>query len=430
LAEYGSIPVRAAVIGWATNVAALMMMFYPIEFKGCFPRLKIGCGLDLTLCGWQGVIPMKAPEMAEVSVDLMTERLIDIQEIFSRLDPVIVAQNVAPLMPGVLTEVLEEAGRESCPKLWEHIPRRVHEQLKNEVIANSERMMISFVKDMQRNILDIMGVKHCAVEALIANPQILNDIFLVCGAEEFDFIRSSGFYLGFFFGVFQMLAWCFCKRWWCLPLCGVFVGYYTNVIALKIIFKPIHPCTCCCGCVKIQGLFLKRQDAVSELYAEQVADSLLTPEVLLKELMTGPKCGKMEKLVHKVVADCMEEQSAQYKPFFLLINGAESWVDLRQGVCRGFWKKLPGLLQTTETYLGDALDLENTLRTKLSALPPEEFERLLHAVFEKDEFKLILVGAVLGAAVGMLQAMVQTPDQLGLPPLSLVINHIRAYASG
>jgi len=146
--------------------------------------------------------------------------------------------------------------------------------------------------------------------------------------------------------------------------------------------------------------------------------------------MTGPKCGKMEKLVHKIVADCMEEQSAQYKPFFLLINGAESWIDLRQGICRGFWKKLPGLLQTTETYLGDALDLENTLRTKLSELPPEEFERLLHAVFEKDEFKLILVGAVLGAAVGMLQAMVQTPDQLGLPPLSLVINHIRAYASG
>jgi len=60
------------------------------------------------------------------------------------------------------------------------------------------------------------------------------------------------------------------------------------------------------------------------------------------------------------------------------------------------------------------MQLEGTLRSRLEQLPATEFERLLHAVFEQDEFKLILVGAILGFLVGFLQAMIQTPDQLGI----------------
>jgi uncharacterized membrane protein YheB (UPF0754 family) len=39
-------------------------------------------------------------------------------------------------------------------------------------------------------------------------------------------------------------------------------------------------------------------------------------------------------------------------------------------------------------------------------LPPAEFERLLHSVFKEDEATLILLGALLGGLVGLIQAMV------------------------
>merc|ERR1719352_1816871 len=93
--RYGSIPIIAAIIGYGTNVVALQMMFYPLEFIGYFPNLKIGLGLDLPLCGWQGVIPMRRVEMAAISVDLMTKKLIKVEEIFSRLKPEEVAHEVS-----------------------------------------------------------------------------------------------------------------------------------------------------------------------------------------------------------------------------------------------------------------------------------------------------------------------------------------------
>ena len=44
-------------------------------------------------------------------------------------------------------------------------------------------------------------------------------------------------------------------------------------------------------------------------------------------------------------------------------------------------------------------------RTRLQALPCEEFEGVLHPVFEEDEWKLIAVGGLLGLWVGAFQAV-------------------------
>merc|ERR1712217_590656 len=122
----------------------------------------------------------------------------------------------------------------------------------------------------------------------------------------------------------------------------------------------------------------------------------------------------MCRLVKKEVAKGMEDQAAYYKPFFLMAAGAETWVAFREGVCEEFWLHFPALMARVKTYVQDTLQLEGTIRTRLQALPSREFERLLHAVFEQDEFKLILVGAILGAIVGFLQAVIQTPEQLGI----------------
>lgn len=42
----------------------------------------------------------------------------------------------------------------------------------------------------------------------------------------------------------------------------------------------------------------------------------------------------------------------------------------------------------------------------MQALSSAEFEGVLHPVFEEDEWKLILVGGALGAAVGVFQLYV------------------------
>ena len=44
--------------------------------------------------------------------------------------------------------------------------------------------------------------------------------------------------------------------------------------------------------------------------------------------------------------------------------------------------------------------MKSTLKDELRKLTPAEFEQVLHPVFQEDELTLIVVGAVLGLAVG------------------------------
>ena len=39
----------------------------------------------------------------------------------------------------------------------------------------------------------------------------------------------------------------------------------------------------------------------------------------------------------------------------------------------------------------------------MGSLPPADFEGLLHPVFQEDEFKLIILGGILGVLVGFAQ---------------------------
>ena len=49
--------------------------------------------------------------------------------------------------------------------------------------------------------------------------------------------------------------------------------------------------------------------------------------------------------------------------------------------------------------------MTNTVRDRMSELSKPKFERLLRAIFEEDELTLIIVGGILGGAVGVLQGM-------------------------
>src|SRR3546814_15504755 len=66
-------------------------------------------------------------------------------------------------------------------------------------------------------------------------------------------------------------------------------------------------------------------------------------------------------------------------------------------------RELPLALQSINGYAENAMDIRNTLTTKMQKLTAEQFEGMLRPVFKEDEWILIAVGAVLGFLVGELQ---------------------------
>lgn len=86
----------SALVGWLTNVLAVWMTFNPLEFWPL--ELLRADGQPWGLFGWQGIIPTKAGVMTAMLYDAFMQKVLDVQEIFSRIDPQKVSELTAAEM--------------------------------------------------------------------------------------------------------------------------------------------------------------------------------------------------------------------------------------------------------------------------------------------------------------------------------------------
>mmetsp|Transcript_3502 Transcript_3502/g.10078 ORF Transcript_3502/g.10078 Transcript_3502/m.10078 type:complete len:415 (-) Transcript_3502:183-1427(-) len=399
---YLIMPFISGFIGYATNVVALKMTFEPVEFVG-IPLVRFE-DQPFGLFGWQGIIPAKAAKMAAKSVDLMTEKLIDVKEVFSRLDPATFTSVIEPGMLQMMNEIINETSRELMPTVWEFLPVSVREEVVLRAMEESPAFLSDFMEDVKENIYKVFDIKHMVVENMRKRKELLNYVFQEVGAKEFVFIERSGFYFGFIFGLIQAAVWYFYQGVWVLPVGGFIVGYATNAIALKVIFEPIDPVRIC-G-VTFHGLFLRRQQEVSAQFAKINSDEILTPEAMWTSILAGPKKEAFTAMLTKHTEKFVDNLAGGLKPLVLMYTGAEEFHRLKQRIALRTMAQLPEHIHLTYDYTKEALDMERTLREAMQALSYQDFEGVLHPVFQEDELKLILVGAALGAAVGVFQLMV------------------------
>lgn len=389
LLSYLSIPFVSALVGWFTNVLALKMTFYPIEYTGIRPF------------GWQGIIPSKARKMAETAVDLWTSRLLDLGAEFARIKPGRVAEEMAPAIGRLSVEIVDEVMEAKLPLAWAAAPDFLKRDIYHKVSEELPLMVEEMMDDVKRNFDEMLDLKYLAVSSLTQNKALLNQVFQKCGEVEFRFIERSGLYFGFLFGLIQMAVWYYYPEWWILPAFGLLVGYATNYLAIKLIFRPIRPIRL--GSFVIQGTFIKRQKEVAMEYSHIVASRIITVENIFEYIIRGPGSTRLAEIVRRQIDRAIQHTATSTLPFLNIKADNKLFEYIRNIASYRFLQELPMNIRHVFGYAENALDLENILRTKMTGLSPEAFEDFLRPVFREDEFKLILIGGILGGIAGTVQ---------------------------
>ncbi|MEC7527260.1 MAG: hypothetical protein VYB53_03805 [Bacteroidota bacterium] len=389
---YLAIPITSALVGWLTNVVAIKMTFYPIHFIGIKPF------------GWQGIIPSKAAKMSSISVDLWTSKLINVKELFAKINPKKVAKEMLPEFDRISKEIMDEIMHEQAPEIWSRVPESVKKLAYSRISKDLPEIVTEMMTDIKDNIDEMFDIKDMVIKRLTKDKGLLNDMFLQVGDEEFKFIERSGFTFGFLFGIVQMLVWYFYPKFWILPLFGLLVGYTTNWLALKLIFNPIEPISFL-G-VTYQGLFIKRQNEVSKEYAYMLAHDIFTFDRIFASIITGPTKDRFVNLITDHANHAIDEAAGLSKPVITLVAGKRSYEKIKNIAIDKTLKELPNSVKPVFPYAEKAMDLENIFRTRMQHLPPRDFVDFLRPVFQEDELKLILVGAVLGMGAGIGQLFI------------------------
>eukprot|EP00980_Cylindrotheca_fusiformis_P008106 scaffold1727_cov133-Cylindrotheca_fusiformis.AAC.9 len=397
--EYTLIPIIAGIVGYGTNVVALHLTFYPLEFVGIeLFRLR---NQPWGLFGWQGIIPTKAEKMASITFDLMTKRLLSIQDLFSRLEPEKFAEAMDDVVLLMMDEVINEVANEFMPKTWNSIPKDVRDDIIVSADGESNKFLIAFMNDMQAHIEDVVDIKEMCISACVADKHLMVRLFQECGEQEFVFVKQSGFYFGFLFGLLQMVVWFFYPAGWILPVAGFAVGWVTNWMALKVIFKPVEPISIC-G-YKLQGIFLQRQAEVADVFARVVCVDIMHIKAIWETVFTGKLSKNFSAMLRAHTLAFTDKLLVEVEPLAVAALGRNEFLKMKESIAQKVGQKLPDVIDTSFEYTQSALGMEETIREKLKVLPSREFEGVLHPAFEEDEIQLIILGGMLGGIVGVLQ---------------------------
>ncbi|MDX1659614.1 MAG: DUF445 family protein [Nitriliruptorales bacterium] len=387
-----TIPVVAAVIGYVTNWLAVKMTFRPIDFVGIPPYL-----------GWQGIIPSKARKMASIAVDSSLAKLATLREIFEEMDPDRIAEHLLKTFEPRAAEVTEALIRERQPGLWDELPRPVKAALVERVHRKLPTRIDALVDDITAHIDQLLDLRLMVIRKMAEDRTLLNRTFWEVGREEFRFIINSGAYFGFVLGLIQMGIWMLAPVWWILPVAGLGVGYATNWLALNIIFRPVAPRKL--GPFVLHGLFLKRQDEVSEEYAHLITREVLTIRNFSDEMLNGPRGDRTRALIRSHVAPLVDEALGIAQPAVEAAVGSRELASIREQL------SVQAIELSTQAFDDPVFNAERSvvvereMAARMKEMTATEFRGLLRPAFEEEEWKLIAVGSVLGGLAGLAQSV-------------------------
>ncbi len=95
-----------------------------------------------------------------------------------------------------------------------------------------------------------------------------------------------------------------------LSIIGASIGYVTNVIAIKLLFRPVDPINII-G-FEIQGVIPKRQKELSKSIGETVENELLSLEEIIESFVTEDKVEKLLDKIKLKIQRAVEVKIAEY----------------------------------------------------------------------------------------------------------------------
>jgi hypothetical protein len=409
---FASIPVFTGVIGWLINWSGLWMLFKPIKFHGfriaglkevaaVVPRkLQEVPGIMEGGLGWQGIVPARAAKMGSIAVDKVIAKLGTPAEFYAQLEPDSIAEHIVKVFEPDLPQMVDDVMMREHPRLWRDLPQPV----KNGVVARVQAQLPSIVKtitdEIGIHINQLLDPKIMVIDHFRKNPELVVKVFKDVGQRELNLMVLFGFIFGFLLGIpvaFVDQTW---HIWWLLPLMGVVVGWITNLLGMWLIFEPPEPRRIL-G-IKVQGLFLRRQDECAEVYARIIADDVITLERIGDFLMDGPRGDRTRQMIATAMRPAIDKAAGPLRGAVNVAMGGRRYDSIKESFAQEAVGRTITPFRDAEFSRRQSDKIKVLIARRTKELPPKDFVEMMRSAIEEDEWMLYAHGAIMGAAGGFL----------------------------
>lgn len=186
-----------------------------------------------------------------------------------------------------------------------------------------------------------------------------------------------------------------------LVIIGGFIGWITNKVAIKMLFRPINPHKIL-G-ITFQGVFPRRKDQMAISLAEIIEKELLSKEVIMDQLLGDDKLEGIKSKLIKTITDKLVEA---IPPVVSMMVGG----DVRKFVTKYMDKHgdeiFDQMIDEFRTIGADDLDIREIVKNRIDSLDFVEFEKIIFGLMSKELRFVETIGLFLGALIGVIQYFV------------------------
>ena len=186
-----------------------------------------------------------------------------------------------------------------------------------------------------------------------------------------------------------------------LVLIGAMIGWITNFIAIKMLFRPYKEINF--FFFKIQGLLPKRKNEIGKSIAEVVENELVSIKDIISEISADDLEKNMSEIIDKILESKLKEEILKNFPmaaFFL----SDSMLEKIKGIIKqSILDNKEEMIRAFGEYLESKVDIKKIITEKVDGFSLEKVEEIIISLAKKELKHIEYIGAVLGAVIGFAQ---------------------------
>jgi uncharacterized membrane protein YheB (UPF0754 family) len=192
-------------------------------------------------------------------------------------------------------------------------------------------------------------------------------------------------------------------RYLMLPVIGAIIGWVTNYIAIKMLFRPYRPIRIV-G-LTIQGLLPRRRKEFAQSIARTVERDLLSTDDII-QFFEGVH---WEEEVERAVEETLEARLKNKRIYRLLktpilgLIGLEVIRQIKKALSRAIINKVSKHKEGLVEKFQESIELKEVVSRKVEGFDMVKLESLLMDLISKELAYIEVVGAVLGFIIGLTQ---------------------------
>jgi uncharacterized membrane protein YheB (UPF0754 family) len=406
-----TIPLFTGAIGYVINWTGVWMLFNPILFAGfrlpglaplarLLPRkLQEIPGIMHGGVGWQGIIPSRAAKMGSIAVDKGIAKLGSPAEFYAKLEPDKIAEHILTTARRDIREVVERIMEREHGQLWHDLPPQAREAVHTRVQEQLPEIVHDVTEEIGDNIDQLLDVKLMVVRRMEENPELANRVFEDVGKRELRLMINFGFLFGLLLGIPVVFIVHAVPHWWVLPVCGVIVGWITNLLGMQVIFEPVEERRI--GPFRLQGLFLRRQREVADVYSRIIADDIVTLANIGDQLLEGPRSDRTRQMLETALRPAVDRATGRARSAVRVALGTARYDAIRDSVASEAVDYTMTPLTDPEFNREQSEAVRSLIAARMREMSSGDFVEMLRSAIKEDEWMLYAHGAVLGFGAGL-----------------------------